>query len=133
MQIKHNLQPGIPRPHNRVVQEWQLALDIRVSLQRIQRPVPDGYAHMIESIRRDLLEIRLGDPRVPVVRQPRGCLGLAQRLSVGIFIDDGVIFGPFGEDRGRDPWFENEPASEVDAADYVVLVVKGEVAVLSGY
>ena len=82
---------------------------------------------MVQTRGRNLGEVVLCDPRVPVVRQDgRGGIW-TESLGEGEFIDDSVVVRRF-EDGRSDPWFEHKPATEVDAVDLVVVVVEIDVS-----
>ena len=82
---------------------------------------------MVEAILADLGKVIFSDPGVPVARQSSRCSVFAEGLSVGVLIDDGHARGPGLKDGGSDPWLEHEPATQVHATDFVILVVEGHI------
>ncbi len=80
---------------------------------------------MIEAILADLGKVIFSDPGVPMVRQSARCSVLTESLSVGVLVDDCHAGGPWLKDGGSDPWLEDEPAAEVDATDFIVVIVEG--------
>lgn len=125
MKIKHDFEACTSGPANSLIQNRQLALDIRVTIQRRYGPVANGNSDMVQARGRDSVEVALGDPRVPVVGQTRRCFGLAEGLRVRIFVDDRLGVGPFTEDGRRDPRLEDEPASQIHASHFIVVVIEG--------
>lgn len=80
---------------------------------------------MIEAILANLGEVVFGDPGVPVILQSGRRSVLAKGLSVSVLVDNSLARGPFLKDGGCNPWLEDEPATQVDTTDLVVLVVEG--------
>ena len=124
MEIEHYFEACASCPADGVVEDGDLALDVRVVRDGGHGPVADGDAHVIHARLRYGVEVGLGDPGVPVVGEAAECFIFAQSCAVGVFVDSGV--GSCLEDGGCDPWFENKPATEVHAADFLVVVVEGE-------
>lgn len=73
----------------------------------------------------NLGEVVLGDPGVPVILQSGRCGVFAKGLSVRVLVDNSLARGPFLKDGRCNPWLEDEPATQVDPTDLVVLVVEG--------
>ncbi len=80
---------------------------------------------MVEAILANLIKIIFSDPGVPVTLQSRRCSILAEGLRVSVLVNDGLTRSPGLEDGGSNPWLKDEPAAQVDATDFVVLVVEG--------
>lgn len=127
MKIQQDFEPSTSSPADSLVQDVQLSLDIWVAIQRGNSPVSDGNADMIEAILADLGEVVFSDPGIPMVHQRGRRSVLAEGLSVGVLVDDCHARGPWLKDGGSDPWLENEPAAQVHATDYVVVVVEGHI------
>ena len=82
---------------------------------------------MIQAILTDLGEVIFSNPGVPMVRQSRRCSVFAESLRVGVLVDDCHACGPWLKDGRSDPWLKHEPAAEIHATDFVVLVVEGNI------
>lgn len=80
---------------------------------------------MVQARSRNSVEVGLGNPRIPVVGQTRRSFGLAKGLRVRIFVDDSMGVRPFAEDGRRDPRLEDEPASQIHATHFVVIIIEG--------
>jgi hypothetical protein len=80
---------------------------------------------MVQARGRNSIEVGLGDPRIPVVGQTRRCFGLAEGFRVRIFVDDSLGVRPFAEDGRRNPRLEDEPASQIYASHFVVIIIEG--------
>ena len=125
MKVEQDLEVRVSRPADSLIQDIQLSLDVRLTVQRCNGPVADRNSNMIQAIVADLSEVVFGDPGVPVVLEGRRGSVLAEGLSVSVLVNDCVTCGPFLKDGGCDPWLEDKPAAQVDATDLVVLVVEG--------
>lgn len=84
---------------------------------------------MVHPGRSNLVEVVLCDPRVPVVRKTVVGFASAKRLAEGVLVLDDLALRPRLKERRRDPWLEDKPASKVDTADLVAVVVKLQVIV----
>ena len=120
MQINHNLQPSALRPIQRLAQLIIRALHIWIAVSRNYTPVPNWDSHVVESRASHLIEIILGDPRVPVLLQPRLGSVFAELLGKCPLVFCAVAF----EERGCDPGLENKPSAGVDASDFLVAIVE---------
>ena len=69
VEIEHDLETCASGPADGLIEDFQLALDIRVTLQWCHSPVSDGDANMVQTNFRNLVEVVLGDPRVPMIIQ----------------------------------------------------------------
>lgn len=67
---------------------------------------------MVEAVGADFLEVRLCDPRCPMLRESVRSFVLAQCCRVGIFVNNSTAVCPFLEDRWGNPWLENEPLED---------------------
>lgn len=123
MEIKQNLDASTPRPGDRLVQDGQLPLNVGVAVQRRNSPIANWYTDVVQSSFRDLIEVILGNPAIPVVLQIFLRLALAQGLRIGVLVHH---FMAQGKDGGGDPWFKNEPAAQIHST-YFIVVVKGNV------
>ena len=121
MEIEQDFNASTPCPCDCLVQDRQLPLYIRITVQRCNGPIANGYADMIQSRACDLIEVVLCDPRVPVVLQIRLGLALAKGLCISIFIDH--VTAQREDGRGN-PWLKDKPAAEVHAADFIIAVVE---------
>lgn len=74
----------------------------------------------------NLLEVVLGDKRLPVLGQSGAGLLFAQRLAERPLVNSSVASRI--EEGRRDPWLCHQPASNVDAAECVSVEVDFGVA-----
>ena len=88
MEINEDLEISLSSPVDCLVQDIQLPLDVWVTVQWGEGPVPKWNANVIEAIVADLSEVVFGDPSIPVILQSAGCSVLAEGLSIGILIHD---------------------------------------------
>jgi len=126
MQVDHNFQPCAPRPLDGLVQYRKLSLNIRISGERVYGPVPDRNADMVQASSCNLVEVVLSDPSVPVSGETRRSFVFAEGLSVCVLVHDSPTRRPFFKDRWSDPWLKHEPTTEVDTADFIVIVIECE-------
>jgi hypothetical protein len=105
MQVQQDLKTCGSGPANSLVKIWQLPLDVWISFKRSDGPIPDRYAHMIETGGRYLGKVVFSYPSTPMLFKARGRFGRSKGLSIGIFINDGLTRGPVVEDGGSDPRF----------------------------
>ena len=126
MQVDHHFQPCAPRPLDGLVQYRKLSLNVRISRKRVDGPVPDRNADMVQASSCNLVEVVLSDPSVPVCVETRRSFGLAKGLSVRVLVHHGPTRRPLLKDRWSDPRLKHEPTTEVDTADFVVVVVECE-------
>ena len=82
---------------------------------------------MVQAVLSDLGEVILRDPGVPMVRQSGRCSVFTERLRVGVLVDDCHACGPWLKYGRSDPRLKDEPAAQIHATDFVVLVVEGNV------
>lgn len=71
----------------------------------------------VEAVVCNFLEIGEGDPAVPVLT--KDVAGIGDVLSECVLVDDACRIGKLLKDGRRDPRLQNEPASEIDALDWV--------------
>ena len=126
MQVDHNFQPCVPRPLDGSVQYRKLSLNIRITRERVDGPVSDRDPNMVQASSRNLLEIVLSDPSVPVTAETRRSFVLAKGLGVRVLVHDSPTRRPFLKERWSDPWLEHKPPTEVDTADFIVVVIERE-------
>jgi hypothetical protein len=62
MQIKHNLQTSCSCPCDSLIEEEVLPLNVWITVQRIESPVPNWDSDMIQSDSRNLVEVALCYP-----------------------------------------------------------------------
>jgi hypothetical protein len=120
VQVNHNLQPSTAGPVEGFAKLVVCSLYVGLAIDRNDAPVPNWDTHMVQSRLRHLIEVVLCDPRIPVVLQTRLCGIFAQDLGVGPLIHRCITL----ENAGCDPGLEDEPATCVDAADFLAVVVE---------
>ena len=54
MKIQYYMKSSISSPLNSLIQDWQLSLDVWVTIQGSNGPVSNGDANMVEAITGDL-------------------------------------------------------------------------------
>lgn len=69
----------------------------------------------------NLVEIVLGDPRVPVVLKIGLSLILAEVFAIGVLVYHTVAQR---ENRWRDPWLKDKPAAKIDTPNFVGVVIE---------
>ena len=69
VKIEHDLETSTSGPADGLIEDFQLALDIGVTLQWCHSPISDWDANMVETNMSNLVEVVLSDPRVPVITQ----------------------------------------------------------------
>ena len=79
---------------------------------------------MVQPSLGNLVEIVLGDPRIPVACKTRRCFVFTQSLGVGELIDNRFTGCPIIEDGGSDPGLQDEPSTEVYTPYFVIVVIK---------
>ena len=62
MQIEEDLDTSTSCPCNSLIQDWELSLDIWISIERIESPVSDWDSNVVQAEGGNLLEVSLGDP-----------------------------------------------------------------------
>ena len=100
-------------------------MNVRIPRKRVDGPVSNRNANMVQASSCNLVEVVLSDPSVPVCVETRRSFGLAKGLRVRIFVDDSMGVRPFAEDGRRDPRLEDEPASQIHATHFVVIIIEG--------
>lgn len=126
MQVDHHFQSCAPRPPDGLVQYRKLSLNVRIPRKRVDGPVPNRNADMVQASSCNLVEVVLSDPSVPVCVETRRSFGLAKGLSVRVLVYHGPTRRPFLKDRRSDPRLKHKPTTEVDTADFVVIVIECE-------
>ena len=53
MKIEYYMKSGIPSPLNSLIQDWQLSLDVWVTIQGSNGPISNGNADMVEAVTGD--------------------------------------------------------------------------------
>ena len=124
VEVEHYFEACASGPADGVVEDGDLALDVGVVCKGGYGPVADGDADVVHARFRDVVEVGLGDPGVPVLGEAAECFIFAQSCTIGVFVDGGI--GSCFEDGGCNPGFENEPAAEIHTADFLIVVVEGE-------
>ena len=109
VEVDHDFESSATRPADGLVENGDLALDVRVAIERGNGPVADGNADMVETSRCNSIEVVLGDPCVPVVGEAGQSFVFAKCSRVGVFIHNGCAVRPFGKEGRLDPWFKNKP------------------------
>lgn len=125
MKIKQDSEVSVSSPGNSLVQDIQLSLDVWVSIYWCGSPVSNGNSNVVQAILGNLGEVIFGDPGFPMLRQSGGRSVFAECLRVGVLVDDCHARSPWLKDGRSDPWFEDEPAAQVYASDFVAVVVEG--------
>ena len=69
VKIEHNLETCASGPADGLIEDIQLALNIRVTLQRCHSPISDRDSNMVQTNLSNLIEVVLSDPRVPMTTQ----------------------------------------------------------------
>lgn len=67
VEVEHDFETCAAGPADGLIEDFQLALDVGVTLQWCHSPIADGDADVVEADFSDLVEVVLGDPCVPVV------------------------------------------------------------------
>ena len=86
---------------------------------RRPHPVADGHAQRVDAAARQLGEVLLGHPLLPVDAQLAVGLLRAEHAAEAVHVHRRLVGGPaleLVEERRRHPRLEHEPAAEVDAA-----------------
>lgn len=124
VEVNNNLYPMATRPSDSLLEVWKLSLDVGLSGTNFEGPVPYGDANMVQAGRsgtisvskegkrsrprdspsiRDVNEVLLCDPGVPVILENRQGGASALELPKGPLVDDGGVAGVVEQTRG-DPW-----------------------------
>ena len=119
MEVELNFQAGTAGPLDGLVEVGELTLDVRILVTRSESPVADRDADVCQTCTGNRAEVGRGDPGAPVGVEVARCLLLAEGLCVGVLVDDAAALR---EERGSDPWLEDEPAAKIDATDLVVAI-----------
>ena len=69
VEVEHDLETCASGPADGLIKDFQLTLDIRVTLQWCHGPISDGDANMVQTNLSNLVEVVLGDPCVPMITQ----------------------------------------------------------------
>ena len=69
VEIEHYLETCASGPADGLIKDFQLALDIGVTLQWCHSPIADGDANVVQTDFSNLVEVVLGDPCVPMITQ----------------------------------------------------------------
>ena len=122
MQVNNHLQPVLPRPSDGLLEIRQLAGDVGLPRAHLEGPVADRDADMVETgvndasmslycmesrprdppSRRNVSEVLLGDPSIPVLLED-GERGLpVLELTEGVLVDNGRVASVV-EEAWRDP------------------------------
>ena len=129
MQVNDHLQSVLPRPSNGLLEIRQLAGDVGLPRAHLEGPVADRDADMVETgvndasmycmesrprdspSRRNVSEVLLGDPSIPVLLED-GERGLpVLELTEGVLVDNGRVASVV-EEAWRDPWLGEASVSE---------------------
>lgn len=124
MQIDHDLQTCALRPVKCATKPRVRALYVWIALTRHNAPVANRDPHVVEASALHLLEVVLGDPRIPMLLQQRLRRISSKLLCECVLVDSTVAL----EDRRCDPRLEDEPAASVDTANLLIVVVEGQTA-----
>ena len=127
MKIEHDLQSSIRSPADCLIQNIKLTLNIWIVVKKGECPISNRYADVVESHIRNLLEIALGDPRIPMRRESVESFVFAQSRAHRVLVFDLLVVRPIAEHRRSNPGFQDEPPTEVHTANLVVGVIKGKV------
>jgi hypothetical protein len=85
----------------------------------VKGPVSYGDSDEVEAASLDLLEVLERHPVVPVRLQDLVVSGLGSEfLCKSVLVDDATAI-EFLEDRWGYPWFQDEPAAQVDSSDFL--------------
>ena len=124
VQVEHHPQPELGGPREHLVDDGQpadhegvagRAVAAVVGVVRAEQPVAHRQAHRVDAGAGQPGEVVAGDEGLPVVMQPPGGLIKAQFGAVR-----GLVRGGQAREQARgDPFFEQQPAAEVDAAQPV--------------
>ena len=85
MQIDQDFEARRGSPIQGLLQDVVCTLDVGISVEWRNRPVPNWDTDVVHAGSGDLLEIIFGDPTVPVAGQAGVCFVLPESLAVGIF------------------------------------------------
>lgn len=88
MQVDHDFEIGVSGPFDGLVEDWELALHKWVAVERCNGPVSNWDTDVVHASGGNLIEIILGDPGVPVVRQAGGRFCFAESLGISVLVDD---------------------------------------------
>ena len=123
MEIKDHPQAELRRPLENPINDTKPAGDkgiptltvaAVVGIILVEQPVTDRQAHGVDTGTFEPGKVVAGDKGVPVLVQPARCLGFAQFDAVG-----GLVGGlQPGKQTGGDPFFQQQPAAEIDAAQF---------------
>ena len=105
----------------------------RVRLVRLPHPVADGHAQRVDPLRREPLQVLLGDPLPPVLPQLAVALDRAEHLAEAVHVHGrlvGRLVLELVEQARRDPGLHHEPTAQVDAAQLGCEVVRLRVPLL---
>jgi hypothetical protein len=86
MQVQQDLKTCGSGPANSLVKIWQLPLDVWISFKRSDGPIPDRYAHMIETGGRYLGKVVFSYTINPKFLKARGLVAQSSKM-------EGVIQG----------------------------------------
>ena len=75
VEIEHDLETCASGPADGLIEDFQLTLDVGVTLQWCDSPISDGDANMVQTNLSNLVEVVLGNPRVPMITQTGVGLG----------------------------------------------------------
>ena len=122
MQIDDHIETSRLSPVNGLVEEFQLSIDVRLSVIWRNSPVTNGNSDVSQSRSSYLVEVILADKAAPMLRQSVPCLGLAQDVRQCPLVDSTVSH--FIKERRGDPWLYHKPTAKVNTANFVAVVVK---------
>lgn len=118
MKIDHDLQTCTLCPIQRLAELLIGALHVWVAIPWQDTPVANGNSYVVQTSSSHLVEVALCEPRVPMLLQSRLGSIFTELLGECPLIDGCVAL----ENRGSNPWLENEPATCVYTADLLAAV-----------
>ena len=128
MEVENHPQAELPGPLKDLVDDGKppfhkgvarLLIAAVVGVVLAEEPVADRQPHGIDAGTFQPGEVVAGDEGVPVLVQAPGSLGLAQLDAVGGLVGG---FKPREQTR-RNPFFQHQPAAEIDAAQFAAAFV----------
>lgn len=123
MQINDDFDANLSRPLNTFVEISRSTADVRRT-RGVKGPETNWDSHNIEAAVLDFLEVFERDPRVPMrlehfVQRPLRADCISERLAECPLVYYACRWTKTLEDGRSNPWFEDEPASQVDASDFL--------------
>lgn len=120
VQIDHDLQAGTRRPVKSLTKLVVSSLDKWLAVDRNNTPISNWNSHVVQARTSHLVEVGLGNPRVPVVLQFRLRSIFTKLLCQSILVHRAIAL----KHAGSDPGFEDKPTTGIDSADLLAIVVK---------